>query len=157
MTSMNQEEALVYLMKPSRNSTANRNIACACGVHKHFAVPIGPTSGAGQQGEAPGGSFARLLPLHGSCMELPLLHPPPATQLSHFPRVKRRKQKACIRKRGLASTAACSTVLRWPPHSTSTGGVTAHTAPWQRCRASPRARMCASLSCPAAVAYKMSA
>lgn len=155
MTSMNQEEALVYLMKPSRNSTANRNIACACGVRKHFAVPIGPTSGEGQQGEAPGGSFAQLLPLQGCCIELPLLHPSSTSNTAFtLPQGQEKEAKSLCKEAGISQH---SCLLRWPPHSTSTGGVTAHTAPWQRCRASPRAGMCASLSCPAAVAYKMSA
>lgn len=156
MTSMNREEALVYLMKTSRNSTANRNIAYASGVHKHFAVPIGPTSGEGQQGEPPEAA----LPCHcrgavrsSRCSILP----PPATQLSHFPRVKRGKQKARVRKRGLASPAARSAARCWPHHGKSTGGVTARTAPRQRCRASPPGRDVCFPYLPAAVAYKTSA
>lgn len=103
MTSMNQEEALVYLMKPSRNSTANRNIACACGVHKHFAVPIGPTSGVGQQGEAPGGSFARLLPLQGCCMELPLLHPSSTSNTAFtLPQGQEKEAKSLYKEAGIS-------------------------------------------------------
>lgn len=45
--------------------------------------------------------------------------PPPLAQLSHFLRVKRGKQKACVRKWGLASAAACSTGLWWPPPEVS--------------------------------------
>lgn len=86
--------------------------------------------------------------------------PPPATQLPHFPRVKRGKQKACVRKWGLARTAACSTVLCCPPHSKSTRGVTAPTSPRQRCCASPLpGQGCVLLlppagCCPAAMAKK---
>lgn len=137
MTSMNQEEALVYLTKTSRNSTANRNIAGASGVQKPFAVPVGPTSGEGQQGEAPGGSFALPLPLQGCWTELPLLHPSSTRNTaSTLPQGQEREAKSLCKE----TETACSTVLCRPPHSKSTGGVTARTAPRQRYRASPQGR-----------------
>lgn len=42
MTSMNQEGALVYLTKTSRNSTANSSVAGASGAHQRSAVPTVP-------------------------------------------------------------------------------------------------------------------
>lgn len=42
MTSMNQEGALVYLTRTSRNSTANSSVAGASGAHQCSAVPTVP-------------------------------------------------------------------------------------------------------------------
>lgn len=61
-------------------------------------------------------------------------------QLLLIPGVKRVREKACLRKRQLAGTAACSAVFYWPPCSTSTKGVAAPTAPWQRRRVCPLCR-----------------
>lgn len=103
MTSMNQVQALVYLMKTSRNSTANRNIACASGVHRHFAVPLVPPLERDSQEKPPEAALPCCHHCKGAVREFPLLHPSSTSNTASTPpQGQEREAKSLCKEAGIS-------------------------------------------------------